>query len=193
MNLYNTTNIKSLPQVEQVLPGNYLVVEDSFGTKKIDFDDFVVGPRNTSFYNSLDTRVKALSVSTVKLLSSNPVLYKQLFDSSINSFRNYNLFELHTFSNTFYAPSGNYVYVSNFLFGLSSINASDLNVGSETYPWGCSVKLQYLSASSDNIGFYTHKLTVNIPVSSADHHLFYYKAMALNKFDTGVSSEDTTG
>jgi hypothetical protein len=192
MNLYNTTNIKSLPQVEQVLPGNYLVVEDNFGTKKIDFDDFVIGPRNTSFYNSLDTKVKALSVSTVKLLSSNPVFYKQLLDGSIEDYRNYNLYELYTFTNTFYAPSGYYAYVNNFLFGVSSINAADLNVGSETYPWGCSVKVQYLSARN-NTGFYDYKLTVNIPVSSSDNHYFFYKAIALNKFDNSVSSEDTTG
>ena len=63
MNLYNTTNIKALPPVEQILPGNFLVVEDTVGTKKLNFNDFVIGPNNTSFYTPLDTRIKICSTS----------------------------------------------------------------------------------------------------------------------------------
>jgi hypothetical protein len=69
MNLYNTTNIKALPPVEQILPGNFLVVEDTVGTKKLNFSDFVIGPTNTSFYTPLDTRIKTLSTSVISLSS----------------------------------------------------------------------------------------------------------------------------
>lgn len=65
MNLYNVKNIKDLPQLEQILPGNYLVVENFTGTNKIDFNDFVIGPRNTSFYNFLATDILAISSLTV--------------------------------------------------------------------------------------------------------------------------------
>ena len=41
MNNYNITNIKDLPQLEQILDGNFLVVENATGTNKLDFGDFV--------------------------------------------------------------------------------------------------------------------------------------------------------
>ena len=78
MNLYNTTNIKALPPVEQILPGNYLVVEDTFGTKKLNFNDFVIGPNNTSFYTPLDTRIKTLSTD----LNSLSIFYTNIVSQS---------------------------------------------------------------------------------------------------------------
>jgi len=84
MNLYNTTNIKALPPVEQILPGNFLVVEDTVGTKKLNFNDFVIGPNNTSFYTPLDTRIKTLSTSVFSLSSETISL-----SSSLNSLATY--------------------------------------------------------------------------------------------------------
>lgn len=61
MSLYNTINIKNLPQIDQVLRDDFLVVENFAGTYKINFDDFVIGPRNTSFYNSIANTILELS------------------------------------------------------------------------------------------------------------------------------------
>jgi hypothetical protein len=61
MNNYNITNIKDLPQLEQILEGNFLVVENTTGTNKLDFGDFVVGPNNTSFYSAISNDILSLS------------------------------------------------------------------------------------------------------------------------------------
>lgn len=66
MILYNTTNIKDLPSLEQILPGNYLIVENATGTNKLDFSDFVVGPSNTSFYTALANDILTVSANNVK-------------------------------------------------------------------------------------------------------------------------------
>jgi hypothetical protein len=55
MALYNSKNVKQLPQLEEVVEGNYLIVENDFGTNIINFADFVVGPNNVSFYNVVTT------------------------------------------------------------------------------------------------------------------------------------------
>ena len=51
MAIYNTTNVKSLPQLEEITDKDYLIVETDVGTNIIVFKDFVVGPGNVSFYN----------------------------------------------------------------------------------------------------------------------------------------------
>lgn len=65
--LYNTVNLKDLPQLEQILPGNFIVVENTAGTNKLDFSDFVIGPSNTSFYTPLANNIVSLSSSTLQL------------------------------------------------------------------------------------------------------------------------------
>ena len=70
MNLYNVKNIKDLPQLEQILPGNFMVVENFNGTNKLDFDDFVIGPRNTSFANQVFNDILSLSSYSVSLSST---------------------------------------------------------------------------------------------------------------------------
>ena len=76
MALYNTTNIKELPQLEEIVDGNYLIVENDTGTNILDFEDFIVGPNNVSFYNvvvSLSTRSVSMSAtvdSKIQSLSS---------------------------------------------------------------------------------------------------------------------------
>ena len=57
----NIVKIKDLPRVEEILPGDLLIVEDQQGSKAIDFRDFVVGPNNTSFYNGIMTNITAVS------------------------------------------------------------------------------------------------------------------------------------
>lgn len=70
MSLYNTTNIKNLPQVDQIVDTDFLVVENFSGTNKLKFKDFVVGPTNTSFFNSIKTTLTELS-SYDKTLTTN--------------------------------------------------------------------------------------------------------------------------
>jgi hypothetical protein len=53
MALYNTKSVKDLPQIEEIIEGNYLLVENDLGTNIIDFKDFVIGPNNASFYNTI--------------------------------------------------------------------------------------------------------------------------------------------
>lgn len=74
MNLYNVKNIKDLPQLEQILPGNFIVVENFTGTNKLDFEDFVVGPRNTSFANQVFNDILQLSANVIMLSSYDTVL-----------------------------------------------------------------------------------------------------------------------
>jgi hypothetical protein len=52
---YNTKSVKDLPQLEEIVDGNYLIVENQVGTNIIDFADFVIGPNNASFYSQITT------------------------------------------------------------------------------------------------------------------------------------------
>lgn len=65
MSNYNITNIKDLPQLEQILAGNFLVVENNIGTNKLDFADFVIGPTNTSFYSGILSDILSLSSTLI--------------------------------------------------------------------------------------------------------------------------------
>jgi pantothenate kinase len=47
MSLYNTKKVKELPQLEEIIEGNYLIVENETGTNIIDFADFVIGDRKS--------------------------------------------------------------------------------------------------------------------------------------------------
>lgn len=49
---YTNVNIKQLRQIEEIVGGNFLIVETNNGTNIIDFKNFVVGPENVSFYSS---------------------------------------------------------------------------------------------------------------------------------------------
>jgi hypothetical protein len=86
MNLYNVKNIKDLPQLEQILPGNFLVVENFTGTNKLDFDDFVIGPRNTSFANQVFTDILAISSYCTSTVSSQISSLSSQTLSSLNTF-----------------------------------------------------------------------------------------------------------
>jgi hypothetical protein len=63
----NYIKFNQLPQVEEVLPGNLLIIEDQTGTKIVDFKDFVIGPTNTSFYNALVTNIRSISTFSMSL------------------------------------------------------------------------------------------------------------------------------
>ena len=67
MSLNNTVNVKDLPQAEEIVSGNYLLLEDEAGTKIIDFKNFVIGPSNTSFYNAIVSSIKSVSAYCISL------------------------------------------------------------------------------------------------------------------------------
>jgi hypothetical protein len=69
MSIYNTTNVKDLPQLEEVISGNFLIIENQFGTNILDFEDFVIGPENASFYNTI-VSLSTYSVSMSGTVSS---------------------------------------------------------------------------------------------------------------------------
>jgi hypothetical protein len=55
MALENTVNIKDLTKIDEINPGDLLVVETTNGTTALDFQNFVVGPDNVSWYTAFET------------------------------------------------------------------------------------------------------------------------------------------
>jgi hypothetical protein len=69
----NIVNIKGLPRVEEIVNGNFLIVENDQGTNTLDFVNFVVGPNNVSFYSqitNLSAQNISLSASTTQLVNT---------------------------------------------------------------------------------------------------------------------------
>lgn len=172
MNNYNITNIKDLPQLEQILDGNFLVVENTTGTNKLDFSDFVVGPSNTSFYNTIandivslsgnaattNSSLTSLSSSTLSALSSFNTRIQEI-SSNLNqaSFYYYKSY-VSKFSNSNIAFT-NFVYPSN----LTLLN-SDIKVAhSSEYPLSAYTSFFYTlsNLTVNNNGTSTVKLVVS--------------------------------
>jgi hypothetical protein len=63
----NSVNVKDLPVIEEIVNGNYFIVEDEQGSKILDFKNFVVGPNNTSFYNAIVNSILSLSSYSTSL------------------------------------------------------------------------------------------------------------------------------
>lgn len=55
MPAFTNVNIKDLTQIEEVVSGNLLLIETETGTNTINFDNFVVGPDNVSWYTAFET------------------------------------------------------------------------------------------------------------------------------------------
>lgn len=88
MPLISNVNIKELPVIEEILPGNLLIVETEKGTHAIDFANFVVGPENVSFYDeivSLSAQAISLSAALVNSTNSLSASVDNLIFSRINS------------------------------------------------------------------------------------------------------------
>ena len=66
----NVKTIKELPRVEEVLSENLLIIEDQQGTKSLEFVNFIVGPRNVSFYNPMVTNIRSLCTYCTSLCST---------------------------------------------------------------------------------------------------------------------------
>lgn len=66
----NTVNVRDLPQTEEVLPGDLLIIEKQKGSSIIDYRDFIIGPSNTTFYNAIVTNIKAVSTYALNISAS---------------------------------------------------------------------------------------------------------------------------
>ena len=163
MNLYNTTNIKALPPVEQILPGNFLVVEDTVGTKKLNFNDFVIGPNNTSFYTPLDTRIKTLSTQVATLCSTVMELNSALFTLLTP--------QVGAFTLTTPFSSGEVTFLSNS----STLSSFNVLVNSETYYKGMGWKLTYNGPGPEDGNLYSYTLGVSTAVGASSTDVFIYK------------------
>ena len=131
MAIYNTTNVKDLPKLEEVVNGNYLIIENEFGTNIIDFKNFVIGPDNASFYSTIvslssysvsmsatvDTKFQILTAATlsaintkVATLTSNYPRYFEVYPTTIT------------------VAAGNKGASVNFNSELSNILINDVNI-----------------------------------------------------------------
>lgn len=59
-NIY--VNIKELPQLDQVQPGDLLIVETDTGTSVIDVNNFILPPENTTFYGEINDLANSVIV-----------------------------------------------------------------------------------------------------------------------------------
>lgn len=143
---YTNVNIKQLRQVEEIVNGNFLIVETDQGTNIIDFRNFVLGPENVSFYSSfasLCAQVASLSSyidTTVTSISSS-------VDSTINS-------RIASLCATVDAKYGKVFYQSGFLTVESNSNVSDSVA--IVVPAGVSIDLNDI-----NLGFASTVFTAN--------------------------------
>jgi len=131
MSLYNTKKVKELPQLEEIIEGNYLIVENETGTNIIDFADFVVGPNNVSFYNIIATlcsRSMSMSASVdagFQSLSTNILSAVNVKVDALTA--NYpRLFEV--YPNTITVNANAFYGKTDFNSEISSIVISDINV-----------------------------------------------------------------
>lgn len=70
-NIY--VDYKELPVVDQIIPGNFLVIETETGSNLLDFKNFIVGPENVNFYGDViqnSSNISALSTNVIFLSSS---------------------------------------------------------------------------------------------------------------------------
>jgi len=68
-----TTSINSLPTVDEITSGDFLIVEKPTQTGKINFDNFIIGLDNTTFRNTIEnntTNINSLSTDVIALSSN---------------------------------------------------------------------------------------------------------------------------
>lgn len=131
MSLYNTKKVKELPQLEEIIDGNYLIVENEIGTNIIDFADFVVGPNNVSFYNvvvSLCSRSISMSASVDSGLQNLSSTFIGEVNNRVDSLTaNYpGFFEV--YPNTLVVNANALYGKSDFNSELGDISVNDINV-----------------------------------------------------------------
>ena len=168
MSNYNTTNIKDLPQLEEVIEGNYLIIEDNVGTNIIDFADFVVGPNNVSFYNI----VEALSTRSISMSSTFDSKFNILsgdiidsVDTKLDAFTSAYQRTFNVYPPTLTVRSGSSFGQTTFNSPTNSIFDSDINVISTN---DSASKMNWvLSLSSEVKAGFPTPFTYTITISSS--------------------------
>lgn len=191
MNLYNVKNIKDLPQLEQILPGNFIVVENNTGTNKLDFSDLVIGPNNTSFantvfnnivalssnYETINSQITALSSSNDLLNNSVSSLSSEIFNGIITTnIDDTKIFYgiAKTLKTSFTIPSLSSYYLHSFIMPntISALSSSDIFIVPQDF---YSINLAYywkLSAgyltNGDNTNTYFLEISTNESAKDID-------------------------
>lgn len=115
-NIY--VNIKELPQLDEVQPGDLLIVETDAGTNVIDFSNFILPPQNVTFYGEiiqLQTEVEALSTS-INTATTNLQLTADALTTALAIATADATTQIQAFSST---------YIDNFITGVISFNGTD--------------------------------------------------------------------
>lgn len=88
-NIY--VNIKELPQLDEVQPGDLIIIETDTGTNTIDFSNFILPPENVTFYGEITqlqeditTINSELSTATSNFTTSATNLISEL-DTAVNN------------------------------------------------------------------------------------------------------------
>lgn len=68
-NIY--VNIKELPSIEEVQPGDYLIIETDTGTNICDFANFILPPENVTFYGEIENLQTDVLILSASIQSTN--------------------------------------------------------------------------------------------------------------------------
>jgi hypothetical protein len=85
MPAFNDVNIKELNQIEEIANGNFLIVENDNGTNILNFQNFVIGPDNASFYTEIQSISSNLAAVSAVAVNSQAISTRQLRSNSINN------------------------------------------------------------------------------------------------------------
>lgn len=122
-NIY--VNIKELPQLDEVQPGDLLIVETDAGTNVIDFSNFILPPQNVTFYGEiiqLQTDVETLS-NSVNTTTTNLQLTADALTTALAIATADATSQIQAFSST---------YIDNFITGVITFNGTDTESTSGT-------------------------------------------------------------
>jgi hypothetical protein len=185
MALYNATNVKELPELEEIVDGNYLIVENNQGTYILNFQNFVVGPENVSFYSaftSLCSKQVSMSAtvdSKFQTLSTNVLSAVNTKISELTA--NYpRYFEV--YPNTITVSSGNKSARTDFNSELGNIRVSDINViptnsGAATMTWTLILSSVQNPGSPPTPTPYTYTITISSPSNVSSDAIFETKVL----------------
>jgi len=169
MALYNATNVKELPELEEIVDGNYLIVENNQGTYILDFQNFVVGPENVSFYSaftSLCSKQVSMSAtvdSKFQTLSTNVL---SAVNTKINELTAKYPRYFEVYPNMITVSAGYYSGFTRFNSEIQSIRASDINViptneGASKMTWALFLSAEQFPGSPPNPRPYTYTITIS--------------------------------
>ena len=185
MALNNATNVKELPQLEEIVDGNYLIVENDQGTYILDFVDFVVGPNNVSFYStveSLCSKQASLSAtvnSKFQTLTSDVLSAVNVKVAALTA--NYpRYFEV--YPTTITVLNGTRSGQTNFNSELSNIRVNDINViptnsGAANMTWALLLSSIQNPGSPPSPTPYTYTITISSPSTVSGNSTFETKVL----------------